>query len=57
MSLESLKAKVRVVPSTESTRSSKAAKELLEIQKKRSSQYSARKDSAVAEFVDRLNHA
>ncbi len=56
MTLESLKAKVRVVPPTETTRHSKAAKELLETQRKRSSQYSARRDPAVETFVRRLNH-
>ncbi|GEM_PF-4815589 len=57
MTLATLKSKVRIVPPTEFTRSSKAAKELLELQRKRSKQYSARRDSAVEEFVDRLNHA
>ena len=57
MTLATLKSKVRIVPPTEFTRSSKAAKELLELQRKRSKQYSARKDSAVEEFVNRLNHA
>ncbi|MCI0184561.1 hypothetical protein [Sulfoacidibacillus ferrooxidans] len=54
MTLAALKARVRVVPPTESTRSSMAAKELLELQRKRSKQYSAQKDSAVEEFVNRL---
>ncbi len=56
MTLATLKSKVRIVPPTEFTRSSKAAKELLELQRKRSKQYSSRRDSAVEEFVNRLNH-